>query len=178
MEEAMTAAAPTQPRPLTAVERMRLTEARERSLWGFPQTVKPALVDRVFGDGRQIIGFETLDSRPAYYVVRVDSTWSASNWDDDAPVQAAPDDGGANGSDDDAADLRREPTRVGDHVDEIYLAIEESFGNNRWCDRCGQDEDSCAGHAFKRLRWPALDDRTGGCAWWRIEVLDAPEARA
>jgi hypothetical protein len=55
----------------------RLREALERrqraSLWGQQYLIKPRLCDKIFGDGRQLVGFEPLDARPSYYIVRVDS---------------------------------------------------------------------------------------------------------
>jgi len=42
-------------------------------LWGKQHTVTPRVVDRVFGDGRATIWVAPLNTRPNYYVVRVDS---------------------------------------------------------------------------------------------------------
>lgn len=41
--------------------------------WGKDYFITPRLVDKVFGDGQQLIYFATLDHRPNYYVVCVDS---------------------------------------------------------------------------------------------------------
>lgn len=41
------------------------------TFWGQSCTSRPFLVDRVFGDGKEIITFQYMDDRPDYYVVRV-----------------------------------------------------------------------------------------------------------
>lgn len=50
------------------VERRRKTH-----FWGRDYFITPRLVDTVFGDGEQLMFFASLDHRPNYYVVRVDS---------------------------------------------------------------------------------------------------------
>lgn len=70
--------------------------------WGYDYEVTPALVGEVFGDGRQLIYFTPLATRPNWYVVRVDSSWNESNW--------------SNGD------------CIGNHTDDIYDAIEEQYG--------------------------------------------------
>lgn len=61
-----------------------LTKTRTVSFWGFTGAVTPVLIEHVFGDGGQVIAFTPLDSRPNYYVVRVDAAWELSNWSDGA----------------------------------------------------------------------------------------------
>jgi hypothetical protein len=61
-------------KPLTALIRRHAT-----SLWGQKHFVSPALVDWIHGDGLQVIWFEPLDSRPNYYVVRIDSKIQLDN---------------------------------------------------------------------------------------------------
>jgi hypothetical protein len=39
--------------------------------WGRRRTVRPMLLDTVFGDGAEWIWFEHLDDRPDYYIARV-----------------------------------------------------------------------------------------------------------
>lgn len=83
--------------------------------WGHDYEVTPALVDKVFGDGRQVIFFTPLASRPNWYVVRVDSSWSEDNWNSSATDY------------------------VYDHTDEIYDAIDHQYGNAHYED---EPEDS------------------------------------
>ena len=44
------------------------------SLWDNEITFKPYLLKRVFGDGMKLIYFGTLDDRPYWWLVRVDSS--------------------------------------------------------------------------------------------------------
>ena len=48
-------------------------EETESALWGDPVKFKPYLLDRIFGDGMKLIYFGTLDDRPYWWLVRVDS---------------------------------------------------------------------------------------------------------
>lgn len=131
-----------------------LVKPRTVSFWGGEYQVTPVLVDKIFGDGRQIIGFAPLNTRPDYYVVRIDSGWCLSNWETDAPDHFV------------------------DHVDEVYEAIEDEYGNARWCpDECeaGDCQDRGEECLHGKRPWPALDEECGS-AWWLIEVTEATEA--
>jgi hypothetical protein len=46
--------------------------------WGYPYRIVPRLIERTFGDGSQLIAVEPLNTRPNYFMVRVDS---APDWD-------------------------------------------------------------------------------------------------
>ena len=74
----------------------------EETLWGKPEIVVPAVVDQVFGDGLALIWISALNTRPAYYVVRVDSVI--------------------------AIDMDGDPFH--DMVDEILEAISDQFGEH------------------------------------------------
>jgi hypothetical protein len=134
-----------------------LTAPCERSLWGRPHQIQPVLVETVFGDGQQIIGLEPINHRPNYYVVRVDSHWTLDNHDWDHPHP------------------------LSDHLDDIYLAIEDEFGNARWCKVCGEEEEDDehddepdGGHAFEREDWPYADFGIGS-SWFLLERLEEVE---
>lgn len=43
------------------------------SLWGSKVTFKPYLLEKIFGDGMKLIYFGTIDDRPYWWLVRVDS---------------------------------------------------------------------------------------------------------
>lgn len=58
---------------------MRLLKREKVELWGQPHTIRPALVDKVFGDGREFVWFQSMDDRPNYYVARVPTGFSRSN---------------------------------------------------------------------------------------------------
>ena len=78
-----------------------LTKPRFVRFWGRRYRVAPCLVGTIFGDGKQIVWFEPLATRPDYYVVRVDSTWNVVN---------------------------HEVNPLCGHLEEIYQAIETEFG--------------------------------------------------
>lgn len=115
----------------------RLRAAIERRCkvrhWGSDYTVTPRLVSEVFGDGRQLIWLQPLNTRPNYYVVRIDSAWNRSN-------------------------LAQEGDVLCDHLDEIYDAIDDEYGRAHKA-----DEDECrdfpaldldAGCAWGEQEWP------------------------
>lgn len=105
-------------------------------LWGQPSTFVPAVCSKVFGDGRALLALTTCNSRPAFYVVRIDSTWGA---EDHAMPAGAP-------------DLR-------DFLDDIYDALEDDFGIARLEDDEEPDDwpafDFGAGTSWSRMSWPA-----------------------
>lgn len=79
----------------------------DSKFWGQPARVDPRFVEAVLGDGRQLLGMTTLDSRPNYYVIRVDSNWHLS--------------------------MCRKcenhcPDQLFEHLEEIYEAIENEYG--------------------------------------------------
>jgi hypothetical protein len=74
----------------------------ETQLWGQPRTVRPALVAKVFGNGKRVIRLMPLHTRPNYYLVRIDDRWDMNNDGDDMCLR--------------------------DHLDEILDEIGEEFG--------------------------------------------------
>jgi hypothetical protein len=109
-------------------------------LWGQPSTFVPRVCSKVFGDGRALLLLIPLNTRPAYYVVRIDSAWRLGN--DEA---------------DDASDLWN-------FIEDIERAAMEEFG-----DACEADEDDPdeerprdwpayngdSGCSWARTDWPA-----------------------
>lgn len=49
------------------------TEERDATLWADKYRIKPCLIDEIDGDGLQVIYVEPIDTRPNYYVLRIDS---------------------------------------------------------------------------------------------------------
>lgn len=51
------------------------TSPREISLWGTvcDEAFEPPLVEKIQGDGKQLIYFGTIDQRPRYWLLRIDS---------------------------------------------------------------------------------------------------------
>lgn len=123
----------------------------KRHLW-VPEdavTFKPALSDRIFGDGRALIGLSTLNQRPKFYILRVDSQWEIHS------DPRGPDDA----------------TEFTDYVDAICFALEDEFGRGRYDDGSGEKET--ARQRDRRRAWPAFDD-DGGCHWWRLSWPELP----
>lgn len=89
---------------MTSTKRLRerIERRRATSLWGQKRFVTPRLLDRVFGDGKQLIWLSGINTRPAYWVVRIDSKWSISNWNPSP--------------------------NPSDWLEDVYQAIEEEFG--------------------------------------------------
>lgn len=111
-------------------------------LWGQRYTFVPALCSKIFGDGRALLALTTINSRPRYYVVRIDSRWEI-----------------------DEASAPEGAESVRDHLDEIYDALEEDFGRAVYEDDEEVDEeprewpafDDRSGTTWWRERWPRLE---------------------
>jgi hypothetical protein len=53
---------------------------RQRAyLWGKYRVFTPYLVKKIFGDGLQVIYFQSIDDRPYWWVVRIDSKTELDN---------------------------------------------------------------------------------------------------
>lgn len=50
------------------------TQTREVEFWGQKHTITPALVDKIHGDGLQVVWLSSINTRPFYYVLRIDSS--------------------------------------------------------------------------------------------------------
>ena len=116
------------------------------SLWthGDSGMMTPFVCEESFGDGMQLLTVSTINQRPNYHVVRVDSRWNQSNWADG--------------------------DTVGDHIDEVLTAIEEECGIacdilDEECPVCMDQRCTCA--VDVRAAFPALDDESG-CSWGHI----------
>jgi hypothetical protein len=128
-------------RKLTDAEIAFLTEPHERRWWGQPHTVKPVIVDEVFGDGEKLICLSPTNHRPEYYVVQVDSSWNLDNF--------------------------AEGELLCEHLDEIYDAIEGQFG--RPYEHGDHEEDECPDEEKCYVGFPGLSE-DGGCSWGEIEL--------
>lgn len=51
------------------------------TLWGTSVKFRPYLLERIFGDGMKLIYFSTLDNRPYWWLVRVDSHTDDDGWE-------------------------------------------------------------------------------------------------
>jgi len=63
---------------------------RKTKFWGRHYFITPRLVDWVHGDGLQLIYFTPLNTRPNYYVVRIDSKVSLDNSDEPRCAEQSP----------------------------------------------------------------------------------------
>jgi len=63
--------------------RLRLIIERRQAgyLWGQKHFFTPRLLGPVFGDGKQLIRMTSINTRPAFWVVRIDSSWNLGNTD-------------------------------------------------------------------------------------------------
>lgn len=125
-----------------------------RHLWTPADAITfiPALSNRLYGDGRALMGLSTLNSRPRYYVLRIDSGWKI-DMDPDAPDVA-----------------------VGfvEYLDAIAFALEDEFGRGQFDDGSGEPET--ARERNQRRKWPAYDDENGS-SWWRMDWPALPGVR-
>ena len=109
--------------------------------WGRDYVVTPRLVEWIHGDGLQVIYFMPLNTRPNYYVARIDSKVSLSNWDD------------------------AEPNFADSVLDDLCDNIEEQFG------RSEEEWEGRNGRTYHRHNyWPALSDNSGSC-WGVLKML-------
>jgi hypothetical protein len=86
--------------------RGRIERRQAAHLWGQKRFITPRLLDHVFGDGKKMIWLSGINTRPAYWVVRIDSSWCLDNCEHDDGKLKHP----------------RE------WLEDVYQAIEEEFG--------------------------------------------------
>ena len=118
------------------------------TLWteGDSGMLTPYVCDCSFGDGLKLIRIFTINQRPNYHVVRVDSGWAESNYADGETI--------------------------GDHIDDILRGIEEECGPageclDEPCDDCRETCCKCGDDYSADEAFPALDDRDG-CSWSEV----------
>ncbi len=86
--------------------RSRIERRRAARLWGQKHFITPRLLTMIFGDGKKVIWLSSINVRPAYWVVRIDSSWCIENcWH--------------------PKDELKEPS---EWLENVYQAIEEEFG--------------------------------------------------
>ena len=61
--------------PWTDEERATIGKPRKVTLWGREYTVTPELIEEELGDGKALLWVEPMNSRPDYYILKVDSSW-------------------------------------------------------------------------------------------------------
>jgi hypothetical protein len=80
-----------------------LTRRQWARLWGQKHMIEPAFINRALGAGDFLMGLTPLNTRPSYYLIRIDARWWNPN--------------GQN------------PEEFYDRLDDIYEAIEEECGS-------------------------------------------------
>jgi hypothetical protein len=89
-----------------------LTRRQWARLWGQKHMIRPVFIPQALGNGEKLLAVTPLNTRPNYYLVRVDSSWSDHNSD--------------------------EPC-IADHIEEICEAIEDCVGPKHFEDDSGQE---------------------------------------
>lgn len=85
--------------------RAKLEQPHRLRFWGEEYTVTPRVCPTAFGNGKQLVAFQPLDTRPEYYILFVDSYWSLDNC------------------------LNSSGMGLADHYDEICTALEDEWGS-------------------------------------------------
>ena len=90
--------------PLVSDAQLQAACAEHRvEFWGKSYVVRPVPVSAYFGDGGRLLGLAPVNSRPQFYIVRIDSGWD---------------------------DLNSDAFR--DSLDEVYEAMEDEYGCARY----------------------------------------------
>lgn len=122
------------------------------SLWthGDSGMLTPYVCEASFGDGMHLLTISTINQRPNYHVVRVDSAWREARygWHSYRDCEIA------------------------EHIDDVLTAIEEECGRagdclDDPCDNCHDTVCKCREDFSSDDAFPALDDENG-CSWGHI----------
>lgn len=60
----------------------RFTRPRKVHFWGNEHNITPTVAKEYCGDGRQLLWFQPLNTRPDYYLIRIDSSWTVDSSDE------------------------------------------------------------------------------------------------
>lgn len=134
---------PTTAKP-PAIPRHR-TKTRKVTFWGEEYTITPAVVSGHLGDGKTLLMVQPLNTRPNYYLIRVDSAWSTKDGYDHDHIDEATD-----VIDDEFGEMEHERERLADDLREQGITPN---GDNT--DLAGNED---------RLDWPVLS-LDSGCCW-------------
>lgn len=139
----------------TSELRKRIEVDRPTNWWGCECICSPRFVEATFGDGRQLVAIQPLNTRPSYYVIRVDSRWGLRGgdiwWDNlDDIYEAISDEWG---------EKERERYRLIEDMAEQGIFP----GDPRYNDDLTGNED--------RLDWPVAS-WDAGAGWWHIPWED------
>lgn len=139
---------PIQTKLVKAIERKDTTSY----LWvrGDTRPFIPRVLPYVFGDGRALLALTTINQRPAYWVIRIDSSW-----DDEEVCEQM---------DDILTELEDAfgRGRCGYSGNNLFWTKRERIANCQ-CEECSDGRF--------RARWPMVDDE-GGRSWGWMEWPD------
>lgn len=124
------------------------TRTRTVHHWGSDYEVTPAVATEALGDGKLLLGFQCLNTRPDYYLIRVDSGFFADGEDD---ISDRIDDEVLDALIDKFGEKEREREYLKDDLREKGI---EPTGENT--DLAGNED---------RLGWPVLS-LDSGFHWW------------
>ena len=125
---------------------------RVEVLWGNREQITPLLVPGIIGDGNRLIALTPVMQRPNFFVVRVGSDCSLSNFEDNETL--------------------RLPS---DWLDDVWDAVDEEY---RLRDS-GCQEEECVHHEdyprdgecwnCTEWEWPHVDS-SDGCSWGEVTL--------
>jgi hypothetical protein len=128
------------------VLRRHIEQEQEVNFWGKTYRITPLLINAVLGDGKKLVGIQPLNTRPNYYVIRVDSGWDLSNLEDGELFV--------------------------DHLEDVYEAIEDQFSEmereREYLIEDGIPEERAElAYYPERLGWPVLSAGSG-VGWFEL----------
>ena len=139
------------------IDRPKVETPYKITWWGQQYTCDPRFVDEALGDGNVLLGLQPLNTRPNYYVIRVDSSWHLSN----------------------CRKCEECPDYLVEHIDEIYEAIEGEYGEVESI-LYDNEEALLDGEPPESEGWPVLD-LSSGSSWFVLDpeeyFVDKTEAR-
>lgn len=146
-------------RPDGKTLRKLIETPREVSFWGCKYTITPRFVTKKFGDGKKLLAVQPLNTRPNYYVIRIDSRWYREKRDStiidhtDDIVEAIIDE---------YSEIEREREYLTEDLEEQGI---EPDGDNT--DLAGNED---------RLGWPVWSGDSGH-AWFEVDWPEAESRR-
>lgn len=126
------------------IDRAKVEIPHPTRFWGQEYTCEPKFVEQVLGDGRALLGLSPLNTRPNYYVIRIDSTWHLY---------------GCRVCKDEC------PDEVTEHLDEIYEAIEDEYGS---AEQIRESNEEDPDEEPESDDWPVMSCDSGS-SWFTLD---------
>ena len=128
------------------IDRTKIEIPYETTWWGSDCTCDPRFVTEALGNGDMLVGIQPLNTRPNYYVIRVDSSWHLQ---------------GCRECEGDC------PDELVEHIDEITDSIEDEYGEVGQI-REFNEHELLNGETPDSDDWPALSEDSG-VAWFSMD---------